>query len=118
MWPSPRLEHYPLVMPGTVYAANGPRIAAFTAKNRMPVLSVTSQSVEKHFTLLTYAPDWSDMARQAATYVDKIFKGAKPGDLPIGRPTKFNLAINLKTANALGITIPPIVLYQATKVIK
>ena len=78
-------------------------LSALAAKNRMPVFSVTSQSVEKHFTLLVYAPDWSDMARQAATYVDKILKGVKPGNLPVGRPTKFNLAVNLKTAKALGI---------------
>ncbi len=107
-----------LIVPTGFYLSDGRRIAVFATENRMPMFSVTSQSVEQHFKLLVYAPDWSDMARQAATYVDKILKGAKPGDLPVGRPTKYNLAVNLKTAKALGITIPPTILYQATKVIK
>jgi putative ABC transport system substrate-binding protein len=106
-----------MVMPA-MYDILGQRIAAFATKNRMPVFSTQPQAVEKHFGLLSYTYHTNDMSRRAATYVDKILKGAKPADLPVERPRKFELLINLKTAKQLGVTVPQSVLYRADRVIR
>ncbi len=93
------------------------RIVELAAKSRLPAMYVRGQWVAAGG-LMSYGSSWPDLFRRAATYVDKILKGAKPADLPVERPTKFELIINLKTAKKLGLTIPPEILLQATKVIK
>ncbi len=93
------------------------RIIEFTAKRGLPTIYGQSGFVEGGW-LLSYSADRQHTYRRAATYVDKILRGAKPADLPIEQPTKFDFVINLKTAKQLGLTIPPNVLLQATRVIK
>jgi len=93
------------------------RIIEFTAKRRLPTIYDNSLFVDAGG-LMSHGTDFQHLYRRVATYVDKILKGVKPGDLPIEQPTKFELIINLKTAKQLGLTIPPAVLLQATKVIK
>lgn len=88
-----------------------------TTKHRLPAIFGSSYFVENGG-LMSYATDWTDQYRRAATYVDKIWKGAKPGDLPIEQPTKFELVINMKTAKALGIKIPQSILVQADNIIR
>ena len=89
----------------------------FAAKNRLPAMYPTSEFVEAGG-LISYAPNNADLWRRAATYVDNILKGAKPSDLPVEQPTKFELVINLKTAKQIGVTIAPEVLARADKVIQ
>jgi ABC transporter substrate binding protein len=93
------------------------RILDFLAKNRLPAIFQSSDWVEAGG-LISYGPDYPDMFRRAAALMDKILKGAKPADIPVEQPTKFELAINLKTAKQIGVTIPDSVLFQADKVIR
>ena len=92
-------------------------IADLAIKNRMPSMYERSPYVEAGG-LLSYAPNDADSYRRAATYVDKILKGAKPADLPVEQPTKFELIVNLKTAKEISVTIPPEVLKRADRVIQ
>jgi putative ABC transport system substrate-binding protein len=96
---------------------NRNRIIAFAASNRLPAMYPYSEFVNAGG-LLSYGPNLADLFRRAATHVDKILKGAKPAELPVEAPTKFELVINLKTAKQIGLTIPQSVLYRADKVIK
>jgi putative ABC transport system substrate-binding protein len=93
------------------------RIANLAAKSRLPAMYGVREFVDAGG-LVSYAPSLRDNLRRAATYVDKILKGAKPADLPIEQPTKFELVINLKTAKALGLTIPPPLLARADQVLQ
>jgi len=96
---------------------NRARIAELGLKHRLPVMSQFSRLVEAGG-LMSYGPDLSDLFGRAASYIDKVLKGAKPADLPIEQPTKFELVINLKTAKALGLTVPPSLLQRADQVIE
>jgi len=93
------------------------RIVEFAAKNRLPAMYAGPEAVDAGG-LMSYAPNYTDHYRRAAVYVDKILKGAKPADLPVEQPTKFEFIINLKAAKQIGLTIPASVLLRADKVIK
>jgi putative ABC transport system substrate-binding protein len=102
---------------GPVISINQQRIVAFAVKNRLPAIYPYSEVIDAGG-LMFYGVSFSDLFRRAATYVDKILKGAKPADLPVEQPKKFEFVINLKAAKQIGLTIPPNVLARADRVIK
>ena len=106
-----------IVLRNPVASTYRKRIVDLAGKSHLPAMYVTPEWVEAGG-FMSYAPDNQDNWRRAATYVDKILKGAKPADLPVEQPTKFELVINLKTAKQIEVTIPPDVLVRATKIIR
>jgi len=107
-----------IYVPGPLFISERSlQIADLLVKSRLPSMFPRKQFVEAGC-LMSYGPDQPGIVRRAASYVDKILKGAKPADIPVEQPTKFELVINLKTANALGLTIPRTLLALADEVIE
>ena len=106
-----------IVLPDTFTFSNRAPLIALAARHRLPAIyALRGQAVDGG--LLSYGPDSEDTFRRAATYVDRILRGAKPGDLPVQFPTKLEMVVNLKTAKALGLTIPETLLATADDVIQ
>jgi putative ABC transport system substrate-binding protein len=106
-----------LVLTAPVISNGLPRIGELVVASRVPAISVFS-TFPAFGGLLAYGPDFPSMWRQAAHYVDRVLKGARTGDLPVERPSKFSLIVNLKTARAIGITLPPSLVLRADDVIQ
>jgi len=106
-----------LMLPGSVLISERAQLTDLAVKSRLPAIYPQPEFIEAGG-LMSYGTNTPDLYRRAATYVDKILKGAKPADLPVEQPTKFDLVINLKTAKQIGLTIPPNVLARADKVIR
>ena len=105
------------VLPSSMFNSERRRLADLAAKNRLPAVYPQRAYVDSGG-LMAYGPNFTDLYRRSAIYVDRILKGAKPADLPVEQPTKFELVINLRAAKALGLTIPPAVLGRADQVIE
>jgi putative tryptophan/tyrosine transport system substrate-binding protein len=106
-----------LVVASPLFSLDRARLADLALKHRLPGMFGNKENVEAG-ALISYAADFNDMVQRAATYVDKILKGAKPADLPVEQASKYELVINLKTAKAIGISIPPAFLTRADEVIE
>jgi len=106
-----------IVLSGPVLRTQQKHVVDLAAKNRLPTTYIRPEFVADGG-LMTYSVNMNDLYRRAATYVDKLLKGAKPADLPVEQPTKFEFIINLKTAKQIGLTIPPNVLARADRVIR
>lgn len=106
-----------VLLPTSLSPTLGARLAAFALQRRLPSIGQGREFVEAG-ALMGYAANWTDIARRAATFVDKILKGARPADLPVEQPTKFDLVINVRTAKALGLTIPQSLLLRADQIIE
>jgi putative tryptophan/tyrosine transport system substrate-binding protein len=106
-----------IVMPSIQILRERRQLGEFAAKSRLPAIIPVSAYLHDGL-LMSYGPNMSSLYRRGAYYVDRILKGAKPGDLPVEQPTKFELVINLKTAQALGLAIPPTLLFQADEIIR
>ena len=106
-----------VVMPDAFTTAHRASIISAAARNNVPAVYARPEFV-RDGALLSYGVDGVDLFRRAATYVDRILRGAKPGDLPVQFPTKFEMAVNLKTAKALGLAIPPSIMLRADEVIE
>ena len=106
-----------LVLGSPVLNTQRKRVVELAAKSRLPAIYPRQEAVEDGG-LMSYGANIADLSRRAATYVDEILKGATPADLPVEQPTKFELVINLKTANQIGLAIPPNVLARADRVIR
>ena len=106
-----------LILPSILFGLHERRFAALPVEHRLPAI-FWRRSFAEAGGLLSYGPKFADLARRAAYYVTRILQGAHPADLPVERPTRFEFVINLKTAQALGLTIPPTLLFQADEVIR